>query len=70
MKKLIFAVSVILCLGAAVGTPAYARTVYYNTDSGIWHNSSCQHHRCKNCIKIEEADARRRGRRACLVCGG
>lgn len=69
MKKLIAVIGVALCMATA-GAPAYARTVYYNANSGIWHNESCQHHRCQKCIKIEESDARRRGGRACKRCGG
>ena len=73
MKKLCFVLGVIFCLGTAGGVgvgDAYARDVYYNTNSGIWHNQSCQHSHCKNCIKIDQVEAKRRGGRACRKCGG
>lgn len=73
MKRFLFVFGIIFCLAgstfATAGT-AYARDVYYNPDSRIWHNRSCQHSHCKYCKKIDLVEAEHHGGRACKKCGG
>ena len=65
MKKLFLIFAFIFITGAAL-----AYSVSYNVKSQIYHNHSCQHDGCKNCINIDHTDAQKRGGRPCKVCGG
>lgn len=69
MKKLFIAIGLILCIGT--GT-AQAKSVYYNTNSQIYHKHSCEWaEKCtKNCKTMDHKEAKRRGGRPCRVCGG
>lgn len=52
-------------------TAAFAETVVFNTNSKIYHNTSCHSAQiCKVCIKIDKQDAIKRGGRPCKKCGG
>ena len=72
MKKLLIAFTFAIFLCAGVAMPAEAKSVYYNTNTQIYHNPNCKWaKKCtKNCIIIDDKDARARGGRPCKVCGG
>ncbi|MDR2141842.1 MAG: thermonuclease family protein [Deltaproteobacteria bacterium] len=43
-----------------------------NVSSHIFHNSSCKHYSCRNCVRIFKTreEALKAGFRACKICGG
>ena len=43
-----------------------------NTNSKIYHNSSCRYYTCKKCAAVFNSpqEAQNQGYRACKVCGG
>ena len=51
---------------------AQARSVYYNTNTHIYHKHNCKWaKKCtKNCVSMEDTQARAHGGRPCHVCGG
>ena len=69
MKKLLVAFMIISCVGIGM---ASAKSVYYNTNSHIYHKHNCEWaQKCtKNCVTMDDSAARSRGGRPCKVCGG
>ncbi|MDX1918601.1 MAG: hypothetical protein SFT81_05625 [Candidatus Caenarcaniphilales bacterium] len=63
--------SVLICL-ASFSLGLLAKDVYFNVETKKYHDPGCRWAiKCtKNCIKISEKDAQRRGGIACKVCGG
>ena len=72
IKKLFASLLVMGFIGLCQVNSAFAETVTYNHQSGIYHKHSCASAvRCtKNCTKIEKKEAVKKGGRPCKKCGG
>lgn len=68
MKKIISFLLLFSMLQASV----FAEIVFYNTQTGKYHQPWCRWaKKCTvNCIKIEKKEAIKRGGVPCKVCGG
>ena len=71
MKKFLLSVVFVAIFSLLNLSSAIAETVIYNTQSGIYHNTSCYSaSKCtKNCVKMDKKDAVKKGR-PCKKCGG
>ncbi len=69
MKKFLI---LLLMLAISTFNIASAEMVIYNTNTGKFHKITCKWaKKCTvNCIKIEKAQAIKRGGIPCKVCGG
>ena len=74
-RRFAIALSVSYALWVLSILPAAARQdpdAVFNVQSKIYHRASCSAaRRCtRNCIVIKLSEARKRGGRACKICGG
>ena len=71
MKKILSTTIFVAIVSLFSVSSAIAETVIYNTQSGIYHNTSCYSaSKCtKNCVKMDKKDAVKKGR-PCKKCGG
>jgi methylphosphotriester-DNA--protein-cysteine methyltransferase len=71
MKKFLLSVVFVAIFSLLNLSSAIAETVIYNTQSGIYHNTSCYSaSKCtKNCVKMDKKEAVKKGR-PCKKCGG
>ena len=62
----------LLTASIAAQTKSSDPTVAFNTETLIYHRPSCRWAlRCtRNCVSVTLSEARKRGGRACKVCGG
>lgn len=69
IKRVFLIFGIILCCATSA---VDAKSVYYNTNSHIYHKHSCERaEKCtKNCVSIDDSAARARGGRPCKICGG
>lgn len=67
-----FVVLLVLVLNFTVAQKCFAESVMYNTKTHKYHKITCVHAaKCTvNCIRLEKADAKKRGGIPCKVCGG
>jgi len=68
MKKTCLALLILL----AYQNSAFAYDVIFNTKTLVYHTPSCEWARkcTKNCVRIDQVLAQRRGGISCKVCGG
>ena len=71
-RLIVAAMALVTAASIAAQTKSSDPTVAFNTETLIYHRPSCRWAaRCTvNCIPLKLSEARKRGGRACKVCGG